>query len=65
MAKPDRLTHCPETGRSLEGLDLRAYCNSLWPSIDEKDPRFVEARRRRDLLMAEAERREAEAKHTT
>jgi len=57
------LTHCPETGRDLADVDLRAHCNNLWPNLDDKDPRFVEARKRRDILLAEADRRDRSAKH--
>jgi len=57
----ERLTHCPETGRNLDGVDIRAHVDNLWPALDARDPRFVEARRRRDLLLAEAARRDADA----
>lgn len=60
-----RLTHCPETGRNLDGIDIRAHVDNLWPNIDEKDPRFGEARRRRDLLLAEHAARQAEERART
>jgi hypothetical protein len=53
-----KLTHCPETNRDLEDVDIRAHCENLWPDLDAKDPRFEEARKRRAVLLAEAERRE-------
>jgi len=53
---------CPEYGIPLdESVDLRARIEHLWPSMDERDPRFVEARKRRDILAAEAARREKNA----
>jgi hypothetical protein len=54
------LTHCPETGRDLTGINIRKHISHLWPNLDEKDPRFELARERRALLIAEAERREAQ-----
>ena len=62
MPKPDRINICPETGRSLDGLDIRAHVDHLWPQLDEKDPRFVEARKRRDALLAEAAARDLDAR---
>jgi hypothetical protein len=56
-----KLTHCPETGRDLEGVDIRAHIQNLWPALDEKDKRFEQARERRRQLLEEAERREAHA----
>jgi len=60
---PDEiLTHCPETGRDLTGVDCKAHADNLWPNLHETDPRFVEARRRRDLVIAEHERRQKYAR---
>ncbi len=63
MAKTARLTHCPETGRSLEGIDPRKHAANLWPTIannTDKKPN-PEAVRRYNLLIAEADLRDAEA----
>lgn len=56
-----RLTHCPETGKSLDGVNIRKHVQTLWPHLDATDSRFEEARRRKAKLLAEAELREAEA----
>lgn len=55
---------CPETGQSLEGKNLRKYAEHMWParSVDNQDPRSDEARRRKALVLKEAERRELEAR---
>lgn len=55
---------CPETGQSLEGRNLRKYAELTWPSksIDNQDPRCDEARKRKAIVMKEADRRDLEAR---
>ena len=55
----DELTHCPETGASLEGVDCRTRAISMWPSIEAHSIPNTEAGRRYQLLMDEHERRQA------
>jgi hypothetical protein len=58
-----RLTTCPETGRPLDGLDIRAHCEHLWPANTPPNQLSKEAKERRDALLAEAESRDTE-RHT-
>ncbi len=59
---PARLTTCPETGRSLEGIDPRKHAANLWPAIAEHPEKYTqtEAGKRYALLIAEADLRDAE-----
>lgn len=56
------LTHCPETGKSLEGIDIRGHVNHLWPENTPNTHMSLLARERRDAMLAEAAAREAEGK---
>jgi hypothetical protein len=44
------LTHCPETGVSLEGLDIAAHAANLWPHHAPLGSLSVEAREREAAL---------------
>ena len=61
---PPRLTHCPETGISLEGRKLRTYAENMWPAkaLDVNNPHCAEAIRRKALVMEEAELRDMDDK---
>ncbi len=63
MPKPERLTHCPETGRSLEGIDPRKHAANLWPELHKDTHKFTttEAYKRYSALIAEADARDEEA----
>jgi hypothetical protein len=63
MSETKRLTHCPETGRSLEGIDPRKHAANLWPTIaaGKRTEGDSEAYRRYMLLTIEADLRDAEA----
>lgn len=52
---------CPETGRSLRGIDVRAHCSDLYPFIDPNNPLYDEARKRQKLLLDYAARQDAAA----
>jgi hypothetical protein len=52
------LTHCPETGISLDGIDCRKRALSLYPSIEAHAVPQNEAGRRFQLLMDEHARRQ-------
>lgn len=56
LAKSDTaiLTHCPETGRSLEGLDIAAHAANLWPGSLPLGSLSVEAREREAALYRAA-----------
>jgi hypothetical protein len=56
LAKSDTaiLTHCPETGRSLEGLDIAAHAANLWPHSLPLGSMSVEAREREAALYRAA-----------
>ena len=56
LAKSDTaiLTHCPETGRSLEGLDIAAHAANLWPGSLPLGSMSVEAREREAALYRAA-----------
>lgn len=56
-----RLTHCPETGVSLENIDPRKQAYRLWPSLDANKLPNTEAGKRYRQLLDEAELRDAEA----
>src|SRR6266704_1483408 len=44
MPKPERLTHCPENGRSLEGIDPRKHAANLCATItDRRSPAAARA----------------------
>lgn len=62
MPKSERINTCPETGISLFGVNILKLIQRLWPRLDNEDPRYVEARRRRDLLLDEHTAREADAR---
>ena len=53
------LTHCPETGESLENIDPRKQIKRLWPTYDPGKYFNPDAVARIELLEAEAQRREA------
>lgn len=59
-----RLTHCPETGKSLDGINLRNYAENNWPSrgLNPNDPRCAEAIKRKNLILEEANLRELDAR---
>ena len=59
------LKRCPETGRDLTGVDIAAHIETLWPRLDEKDPRFAEARKRRGELLDEHAARQTEDRART
>lgn len=42
---------CPECGERLEGLNLQAHADHHWTDLDSRNPRNLEAERRRDLLL--------------
>lgn len=56
----DRITHCPETGIDLDTVDIEKHVKTLWPRLDEREPMYAEARRRRDHLMHEYDARSTE-----
>lgn len=56
----ERITHCPETNRDLNGLDIAKHARTLWPDDQRKNYMSDEAQRRFDLLMHEHQARETE-----
>ena len=56
LAKSDTaiLTHCPETGKALEGLDIAAHAANLWPGSLPLGSLSVEAREREAALYRAA-----------
>jgi hypothetical protein len=59
-----RLTHCPETGKSLDGINIRNHAEHLWPArgLNSNDPKCAEAIKRKAALMAEADARDLDAR---
>lgn len=55
---------CPETGKDLSDVNLRKYAEHLWPAkaVDNHDPRCDEARKRKAIVLAEADRRDLAAR---
>jgi hypothetical protein len=64
IMKEERLTHCPETGKSLDGIKLRAYAENNWPAaaLNANDPRCAEAIKRKKMILHEADLRDLDAK---
>lgn len=62
-----RLTHCPETGKSLDGINLRNYAENNWPSrsLNPNDPRCAEAIKRKAMILEEAAARELDMRKQT
>lgn len=56
----ERISTCPETGIDLNTVDILKHCKNLWPALDEREPAYAEARRRRDHLLHEYTARETE-----
>lgn len=56
----ERIQNCPETGINLDSVNIPKHCKNLWGSLDEREPAYAEARRRRDHLMHEHAARETE-----
>lgn len=55
-----RLTHCPETGKSLNGINIRNHAENLWPSrgLNVNDPKCALAIERKNALLEEAKLRD-------
>lgn len=53
VSKDNRLTHCPETGGSLDGISCAKRAANLWPSLDPNRLPETQAGRRYQSLLDE------------
>lgn len=62
-----RLTHCPETGKSLDGINIRNHAENLWPhrALDKNNPLCAQAIERKAQLLAEADARDLDTRKST